>query len=180
MTGINRLRQEEVRIAGGRSLTLSTVLLPGGTFESLLFDKATGEEVDIFDGPGDEDLALRMHEMLKERYHVPEPRGKYKKLSDDLKAAMEYGRAHAGTDDGGTCNFDAPCIPAKGWKESLVKNAAREVGIGASTWKLGGEKAFVFSVPDVGQGYTRTRAAEAACDYLKAHGYPAGMYYQMD
>lgn len=179
MTGINRLRQEEVRIAGGRSLTLSTVLFPDGKFETLLFDEKTGEELDMLDGMG-EDMAIYSFKMLKERHEVKEPRGKYKKLADDLKAAMEYGRAHAGTDDGGTCNFDAPCIPAKGWKESLVKNAAREAGIGASTWKLGSEKAFVFSVPGVGQGYTRTRAAEAARDYLKAHGYPAGMYYQMD
>lgn len=111
---------------------------------------------------------------------APALKGKYKKLAEDLKAAISYGLEHQGTDDGGTSNFDAPTLSLPGWNKKLVEAAAEAAGCGCFVWNLWGSKSYVFSIRGTGQGYTRTKAAEAAKDYLKGLGYDAGMYYQMD
>lgn len=66
--------------------------------------------------------------------------------------------------------------------ESLKRAAAaaRAAGLGCYTWKLYREKLFVFPLRIGGQANSRTRAAEAAAESLKADGYNATMYYQMD
>lgn len=109
-----------------------------------------------------------------------ELKGRYLKLAEDLKKALAYGLSRAGNDDGGTCNFDSPTICLPRWNEKMVVAAAEVSGIGCHTWTGFGRKRFVFSVPGVGQGYTRTNAAEAMSQFLKDEGYDAGMYYQMD
>ena len=111
---------------------------------------------------------------------MPELAGKYNKLADDLKAALAYGLEHMGTDDGGTSNFDAPTLTLPDWDKKLVEAAARAAGVDCFEWELWDSKAYVFTILGVGQGYTRTYAAEAMSHYLKKLGYEAGMYYQMD
>ena len=85
-----------------------------------------------------------------------------------------------GDDDGGTCNFDAPTLFLTGWDKKLVEAAAKTAGVGCFEWTSLCSETYVFSVRGAGQGYTRTKAAEAMSRYLKDHGYDAGMYYQMD
>lgn len=108
--------------------------------------------------------------------------GKYLKLAKDLKAAYEYGKAHMGTDDGGTCNFDSPTLYLPRWNKEQVKAAVKAAGLNSFEWKpFGRQRAFlVVSVPCAGQGYTRTNAAEAMSKRLGELGYDSGMYYQMD
>lgn len=107
--------------------------------------------------------------------------GKYAKLAKDLKAAHEYGLAHMGADDGGTCNFDSPTLCLPRWNKEKVEAAVKEAGLRCFEWRpFGGTKFWVISVPGTGQGYTRTNAAEAMKEYLGNAGYHAGMYYQAD
>ena len=100
--------------------------------------------------------------------------------AEDLKEALAYGLEHAGTDDGGTCNFDSPTLYLPRWNRKKVEAAAKTAGVGCFMWSSFSKRCYVFSVPGVGQGYTRTNAAEAMKDFLKSRGYEAGMYYQMD
>ena len=53
-------------------------------------------------------------------------------------------------------------------------------GVGCSVWTSFTKCCFIFSIPGVGQGFRRTKAAEAMHDFLEERGYDAGMYYQMD
>ena len=107
---------------------------------------------------------------------------KYEALTEALKKAVAAGQEaiDRNPEDGGTCNFDAPAIALPRWKEEEVKAAARAAGVGCFTWKFYPEKLFVFPLRIGGQGNSRTRAAEAAERSLKADGYNATMYYQMD
>lgn len=171
-------RDEHIRLTDGRSATLSAVQLSDKKFETmLLLNDGSGEEIISYQSTSAEDAVCFFKE-IRDEYHVPDLTGKYKKLADDLKAAHAYGLAHMGDDDGGTCNFDAPALFLTGWNKKLVEAAAKTAGVGCFEWEF--LKAYVFTVRGAGQGYTRTKAAEAMCQYLKEQGYEAGMYYQMD
>ena len=173
-------RDEQIRLADGRSVTLSAVQLSDKKYETmLLLNDGSGEEIISYQSTSEEDAVYFFNE-IRDKYHVPELTGKYKKLADDLKAALAYGLEHMGTDNGGTSNFDAPSLTLPGWEKKLVNAAARTAGVICSEWTLWKSKTYVFSMRGAGQGYTRTRAAEAMCQYLKEQGYEAGMYYQMD
>lgn len=173
-------RDEHIRLADGRTATLSAVQLPGGMYEVMLLpDGGEGEEITSYQSSSLEDV-LCCFEEIKEKYHVPDLTGQYKKLADDLKAALAYGLEHKGTDDGGTSNFDAPTVSLPGWDKLLVETAAKMAGTRCFEWKLGASRSYIFSIPGVGQGYPRTKAAEAMSRYLRGLGYDAGMYYQID
>lgn len=178
---VTRIKQDKhIRLADGRSATLSAVQLSNGVYETMLLpNDGDGEEIISYQSTSKEE-ALCFFDEIKEKYHVPELTGQYKKLADDLKAALDYGLKHMGTDDGGTCNFDAPTICLPKWNRKLVRAAARVAGTGCWEWELWGDKSYVLTIPGVGQGYTRTKAAEAMSNYLKEQGYDAGMYYRMD
>ncbi len=178
MTTIESVKREQIRLQGGQQVTLSTAKLPDGTYETMLLD-AAGEEVAGTQSSTEKD-ALYWHKHIREEYEVPEPKGRYKKLVEDIAAAIAYGREHMGDDDGGTSNLDAPTISLPGWSQKKVEAAMKEAGTRCFIWNLWGSKSYVFSIGGTGQGYTRTKAAEAARDYLKERGYNAGVYYQMD
>ena len=127
-----------------------------------------------------EETALAHFERLKKYYHTPELKGRYKKLAEDLKEAKAYGMDHAGDDDGGTCNFDSATLYLPRWNKEKVEIAAKTAGVGCSVWTSFTKCCFIFSIPGVGQGFRRTKAAEAMHDFLEERGYDAGMYYQMD
>ena len=169
-----------IRLADGHKAILSAVRLSDGKFEvMLLADDANMDEIDTVRCESEPD-ALAFFDHMRERYHVPELAGRYKKLAEDLKEALAYGLEHAGTDDGGTCNFDSPTLYLPRWNRKKVEAAAKTAGVGCFMWSSFSKRCYVFSVPGVGQGYTRTNAAEAMKDFLKDRGYEAGMYYQMD
>lgn len=173
-------QDEHIHLVDGRSATLTAVQFSDSTCQvTLLTNDSKGEQITSYRCSSVDD-ALYFFDEIKEQYHIPELTGKYQKLADDLKAALAYGLNHKGTDDGGTSNVDAPTISLPGWDTALVMAAAKLAGLRFFEWELGSSKAYVFSVPGVGQGYTRTYAAEAISHYLKKQGYDAGMYYQMN
>ena len=107
--------------------------------------------------------------------------GKYAQLRDDLRAACELTAHLENTEDGGTCNFDAPTIHLPRWNSEKIKQAAREAGVGAFKWTWGSTTlGWVFPVRSSGQANRRSRRAEAVSAELKRRGYDAGMYCAMD
>lgn len=107
--------------------------------------------------------------------------GKYAKLRDDLKAALEQ-TAHIeqDEDDGGTCNFDSPSLRLPRWNGKLIEQAAKEAGSSAFKWDLYGNIRWVFNPCSSGQGNRRSRRAEAITKVLRAMGYDAIDYCQAD
>lgn len=106
--------------------------------------------------------------------------GKYAKLRDDLIKVVEIAQSLDYGEDGGTCNFDAPSIAGEGWREAMVKQAAKEAGISVFKWKLYGGARWVFGVPGGGQAKRRSRKAEAMTKALADMGYDAVEYCSMD
>jgi len=111
----------------------------------------------------------------------PPLKGKYAKLRDDLKAALEETAYLETTDDGGTCNFDSPVLELPRWDADKVIQAAEEAGSSTFKWTAGSTVlGWVFNPRSSGQGNRRTRRAEAISKALATKGYSASMYYQMD
>lgn len=173
-------RDKHIRLCDGRTATLSAVQLPDLSCEVLLYTNDTQKEEVAGRACRSIQEAMYCFQEIYERYHFPELTGQYQKLAEDLQAALAYGLERAGTDDGGTSNFDAPTLRLPGWDRQQVEYAAKQAGIFCSVWETASKDHYVFTVPGVGQGYTRTNAAEAMRDYLASKGYDAGMYYQMD
>ena len=104
-------------------------------------------------------------------------KGKYEHLYSALLGAKIMTEHLESTEDGGTCNFDAPTIKFPRWKADNIRRAAEEAGFHA--WKWYGST-WILSFPTSGQGNRRTRRAEAIKDELWKSGYEVGMYYAMD
>lgn len=147
--------------------------------------------------PGGDELesktAFTIHEAdaiykaMVDRLTKPEPAapmltGKYAKLRDDLKTALAAGRAaeDADPEDGGTCNLDSSALLLPRWNAAKVEQAASEAGTGCFVWNLCGTKRFVFIPNTKGQGNARSRNAEAMTKALRALGYDAFDYCQID
>lgn len=175
-------RDEAIQLADGRIMTLDAAKLGEGKYEVMLFNPRTGEEVDSANASTEADAILQF-DRLKRLYHHTEIilKGRYKKLAEDLKEALAYGLERKGDDDGGTSNFDAPSLHLPGWEKKKVEAAAKAAGLGCFVWNLWGHKSYVFSIREgVGQGYTRSRAAEAMQEYLNRLGYEGMTYCQAD
>lgn len=108
-----------------------------------------------------------------------ELKGRYAKLRDDLKKAVEAGREVDFGEDGGTCNFDAPSIGGR-WIMSKIKQAAKEAGTGVFKWELYGGSRYVFSTPTGAQGNRNCRVSAAMCESLRESGYDVIEYCAMD
>lgn len=181
-------RDEAIRLKNGRIYTLDAAKIGTSEYEVMLFNPRTGEEVDSAKASTEADAILQF-DRLKRLYHHPAPaadatpalKGRYKKLAEDLKDALAYGLERKGDDDGGTSNCDAPSIHLPGWEKKKVEAAAKAAGLGCFVWNLWGCKSYVFSIREgVGQGMTRTKAAEAMSERLKALGYDSMTYCQAD
>ena len=116
------------------------------------------------------------------------------RLTRALKRAAIASVAHICDDDSGTCNFDSPALDfaACGMTRARAEEAIKSVGLYCHDWKPfknhRGEDGKLVKAPtylvisgfQCGQGYRRTRMAEAFCQRLNEDGFEAGMYYQMD
>lgn len=112
---------------------------------------------------------------------MAELKGKYTKLRDDLLAVYLETEHIEQTEDGGTCNFDAPTLDLPRWSAEKIKQAVKEAGGSAWKWTWGNHvMGWVVSPRSSGQANRRSRRAEAISTAMKARGYDAGMYYAMD
>lgn len=128
--------------------------------------------------------AQRVHRLMLARYKEQEEApltGKYLKLKLDLMESYNETEYLEQTEDGGTCNFDAPVLHLERWNAQKIKQAAKEAGGSAYQWKWGRTvMGWVFSPRSSGQANRRSRRAEAISNAMAAKGYSAGMYYAMD
>ena len=163
---------------------------PEGVYEVMAYNKANGKELAMLRTPI-LDEAVAAYEMMMEDYPADEQRepnapppltGKYAKLRDDLKRALQIGRdaEHANPEDGGTCNFDASSIRLTRWNSAKIEQAAKEAGTSCFKWDMYGGSRYVFSPDSHAQGNARSRNAEAMTKALREAGYDAMDYCQMD
>lgn len=110
----------------------------------------------------------------------------FAKLTADLAAALVVARAVAeASDDGGTCNFDAPKLqcdrmPHKAAR-AQIEAAMASVGLSGFWHKSPFHGAvYVFGPGCGGQANSRSRAAEAMRDELTRRGWDIGVWYQAD
>ena len=109
------------------------------------------------------------------------------KLTTDIRDAIAKGReAIVGMEDNGTCNFDGVILSTGkgcqvGRQNAKVQAAIKAAGAWASFKGSGNSRGYVISLPVGGQGATRTKAAEVACEHLREAGWSdVSMWYQMD
>lgn len=107
---------------------------------------------------------------------------KYENLTYALEKAKCAALVYAGSEDGGTCNFDSPTIDYRAMHMSKAKaaEAIKAAGLRCVDWHSYGGIMLVVCGIGRGQGNRNSRMAEAAEKSLKASGVAAGMYYQMD
>jgi hypothetical protein len=108
--------------------------------------------------------------------------GKYAKLRDDIRTALEIGeRAEAeNPDDGGTCNLDCVMLTLPRATESKVVQAAHEAGWHIRKSRFYGQTVYMLNPRTNGQANARSRNAEAVAKALRDMGYDAMDYCQMD
>lgn len=103
---------------------------------------------------------------------------------DALEAAISKAQDEAykyrDIKDNGPSNFDAPAVRLKatarqlaGMDWAVYKWHRRGRSEGGGVW-------FIIDIDLEGQGYRRTRMAQAAVESLKASGYDAMLYRQLD
>ena len=108
--------------------------------------------------------------------------GRYAKLRDDLRLALQAGRAaeEGVPNDRGSCNLDATSIALPRWVEKKVVKAATEAGTTVYIVGTGTNKQYIFEPDTSSQGYARTANAEAMTVALKTAGYTSSTYYRID
>lgn len=180
----------------GKSIVISCVRLEddgingrnaAGTYELIVMKKRTGDEIECrryVDRRTAESAYLQTVRRYTQEAEAEPLTGKYLELETALRDALKAAEQAYADDpeDDGTCNFDAPVLSLPRWNEEKVTKAAKNAGFGCFKWSgwFGGGR-FVFSLPHgFGQSNARSRCAEAAEKRLKALGYDAAMYYQMD
>lgn len=105
---------------------------------------------------------------------------KIKALTAALIKAKEAALLFADTEDGGTCNMDSPMLYLPRWRKADVEAAAAAADLRCCEFTGWGAKMWIICGGTYGQGNCRTTMAEAMYKSLKADGYEASMYYQMD
>jgi hypothetical protein len=99
----------------------------------------------------------------------------YDKLAMDMRDAVAAGKAAAEqVPDGGSCSADYVVLSGIRWSkkvERLLPDAHSSKWLGRKCIKI---------TPPVGMASKRLRCAEAMCDLLRARGWDATVFYQMD
>lgn len=169
----------------GNHLTIDAAEIRPGCFEIAVLD-AFGDDIEIKQTDTLEE-AEAIYNSFYRRYILPEKpaaplTGKYAKLRDDLKAALQAGRnaEAANREDGGACNFDSAAINLFRWQGKKVEQAAKEAGTNCFKWNLYGQTRYVFSPDSMAQANARSRNAEAMTAALRSMGYDAMDYCAMD
>lgn len=184
MAPIKTIEHDEYRRHGKR-IIIDTALI-GSDYETMVM--YSGGEVLEEAHNSNEAAALKAHADFITKYildedgilpHIPLS-GKYLRLVDDLKEAAKAAKAFWNYDDGGTSNMDCMMMELPRYEEIRVKAAAKQAGLTAFAGRLSKHKCYRFSVPCGGQGYRRTKQAEAMANIMNSRGYDACVWYQID
>lgn len=167
----------------GREIIVDAAYIDSETIEIIVMDKVASNIEYELATTKDPEEAERIFQEYRWKYSE-QPHAtlakKYKDLKTALIEAIRTAEESDTPEDGGTCNFDAPAIRGDRWRESMVKQAAREAGTTAFKWKPYHNTYYVFGVPGGGQANRRSRKAEAITETLKSLGYDALEYSAMD
>ena len=98
-----------------------------------------------------------------------------------IESAARAAHKLAAHDDGGTCNMDSAFIEADAMSGAEAEEIARISGVRVYLLhsKTYGRVLMLGSITD-GQGFRRTKMAEAAHQILAEKGLPSGVWYQID
>jgi len=98
-------------------------------------------------------------------------------IQDALKAAHKF----AAHDDGWTCNSDSAFIEAEGMSDAEAENIGRISGVRVypQNSEIYGRILMLSGIAD-GQGFRRTKMAEAAQQILAKKALRSGVWYQID
>lgn len=169
----------------GNQITIDAAELSPGIFDVVVL-RSDGLDMESKRATSRED-AEKIYNDLYRRYVLPEKppaplTGKYAQLRDDLKKALETGRAaeDADPEDGGTCNRDSASLSLPRWNVAKVEQAAKEAGTRCFIWTVFNSRHFVFAPNTRSQANARSRNAEAMTAVLRSMGYDAMDYCQMD
>ena len=177
---INRIKFARITMKDGEAAILSTVENAPGQYETMLASPDFDREYAVLRTTSEAQAVADFNHLCKQ-YAATPLSGRYAALAKELEAAAAHGLdMAAGTEDGGTSNFDAAAVKLRGWSREKVEQAAKAAGLGCFVWNLYGEKLYTFPIRCGYQGNARTRAAEAMREALAAAGYDACIYYQMD
>lgn len=171
------IQSAHIRLRNSRRAVLDTCEVFPGEFETMLLYPGSGDEIASAKAATKAE-ALADFDRIRRQYEATGPSGRYAALAEALKAARDTGEqaAEALGDDWGTCNMDAPAVCLPRWNRQQVEAA----GVGCFKWHSMGGGCYVFPLRFGYQGNANTAAAEAARDSLKAAGYDALVYYQID
>ena len=98
------------------------------------------------------------------------------KLMNDILNANNEPFMYSEVEDGGSCNFDTPMMKIK-----LSRKEREQMKDFLTPVDMRGYRDHYFvEIPLKGQANRRTVMAEAAARFLKAEGYEASVYYQLD
>lgn len=101
-------------------------------------------------------------------------------LSHALIKAREKASRYENLLDEGTCNFDAPQIFLQNWTSEDIDRAFDKACLRYDIQQRGKNTVVEIYGCLSGQASRRTQMAEAVRDSLKADGYEAYVYYQID
>lgn len=186
---INTVKHEEYTLKG-RRVILDTAEIAPSVYETMLMTSGGYVEIASMTASTEAE-ALSHFSVIRAAYPPDKPKakkapgaltGRYAKLRDDLKKALDAGRAaeDASPEDDGTCNFDSASLSLPRWNAEKVKQAAKEAGTGCFIWNCYGSRQFVFGPNTSAQANARSRNAEAMTAALRSMGYDAMDYCQMD
>lgn len=144
------IKTEQIWLRNNRRAILDTCELYPGEFETMLLSPDSGDEIASAKAATEAE-ALSDFDRIRRQYEAPGPSGQYAALAEALKAARDTG-----------------------------EQAAEAAGVGCFKWHSMGGGCYVFPLRFGYQGNANTAAAEAARDSLKAAGYDALVYYQID
>lgn len=105
-------------------------------------------------------------------------------LIEALKSARAEAEKHINDEDGGTCNFDTALLKRPdGITKAAFAEAIEAAGLRCSydnSRTSAGQGFYHIYGYQSGQGERRTAMAETFAKWMKAYGYSADVYYQMD
>lgn len=110
-------------------------------------------------------------------HRTPDPRLKYSRLADDLRAALALGRQaeRDETESNDVPNADAPSLFLPSWQGASIREAARLAGTTAAPVIHRDVKSWVFEPDTESNGSRRTVNAEAMAHELRRRGYLASI-----
>ena len=135
--------------------------------------------LDVFDDELAEHEFGESNAFTKYKGEKPRIQAKVLALIDALQLAKDEALKFKDVDDGGTCNFDCPTIRLAGWREKVVKRAAKVVGLDCQKWE---DYYMNYHICGAcyGQANRRTEMAEAFTKAMEKKGYEADVWYAVD